>query len=65
MHLRYFNQELLVEIMESLGCKLITHHNSKKLAHFMFHKEGEQVERKFKKENLRNGVNRNNFFIQL
>ncbi len=31
----------------------------------MFKKEGEQTERKFKPENIRPGVNRNNFFIQL
>lgn len=62
---RYFNNERMLSIMESLGFVQLNHHNSTKLAYWLFQWTKPIEKRKFKKVELNKGSNKNNFCIVL
>lgn len=64
---RYFNNQKMIELMTMLGYDLLKHHNSKKLAFYLFKRSREiSTPQHFKKRLLNSdGPGKNNFTITL
>ncbi|PIK61653.1 putative 25S rRNA (adenine(2142)-N(1))-methyltransferase [Apostichopus japonicus] len=62
---RYMTDDLLDEIMASLGFKKVKGHNSRKLSFKMYQKEKAKGKQDFKKRKVREGVRCNNFCITM
>lgn len=62
---RYMTDDLLDEIMASLGFKKVKGHDSRKLSFKMYQKEEAKGKQDFKKRKVREGVRCNNFCITM
>lgn len=62
---RYFDQDLLRQVMLSLGLHQVKYHEAKKVVYVLYQRKGPVQQRKWKKKELHAGPTRNNFYVDL